>query len=117
MMYEQENQRVTHLIILLCYTIFTIVLTGESILLGWDMEAVMLYNVLRFCIYCRSFLGIYIPYDHEDAAASDACLYGGTAGKNHYPQTETGAEKYKRHRCRVRGDKSQDRGLSDECLP
>lgn len=42
MMYEKENQRVTHLIILLCYTIFTIVLTGESILLGWDMEAVML---------------------------------------------------------------------------
>lgn len=41
-MYEQEKQRVTHLIILLCYTIFTIVLTGESILLGWDMEAVML---------------------------------------------------------------------------
>lgn len=41
-MYEQENQRVTHLIILLCYTIFAIVLTGESILLGWDMEAVML---------------------------------------------------------------------------
>lgn len=45
MMYEQENQRVTHLIILLCYTIFTIVLTGESILLGWDMEAVMLLLV------------------------------------------------------------------------
>ena len=44
-MYEQENQRVTHLIILLCYTIFTIVLTGESILLGWDMEAVMLLLV------------------------------------------------------------------------
>ena len=41
-MYDQERQRVTHLIILLCYTIFTIVLTGESILLGWDMGAVML---------------------------------------------------------------------------
>lgn len=41
-MYEQEKQRVTHLIILLCYTIFTMVLTGESILLGWDMGAVML---------------------------------------------------------------------------
>lgn len=41
-MYEQEKQRVTHLIILLCYTIFTVILTGESILLGWDMEAVML---------------------------------------------------------------------------
>ena len=41
-MYEQEKQRVTHLIVLLCYTIFTLVLTGESILLGWDMGAVML---------------------------------------------------------------------------
>ena len=41
-MYEQEKQRVTHLIVLLCYTIFTIVLTGESILLGWDIGAVML---------------------------------------------------------------------------
>ena len=44
-MHKQEEQRVTHLIILLCYTIFTIVLTGESILLGWDMEAVMLLLV------------------------------------------------------------------------
>ncbi len=41
-MYEQEKQRATHLIILLCYTIFTIVLTGESFLLGWDTEAVIL---------------------------------------------------------------------------
>lgn len=41
-MYGQEKQRVTHLIVLLCYTIFTLVLTGESILLGWDMGAVML---------------------------------------------------------------------------
>lgn len=41
-MYEQENQRVTHLIVLLCYTIFTLVLTGESMLLGWDTGAVML---------------------------------------------------------------------------
>ena len=41
-MYDQEKQRVTHLIILLFYTIFTVILTGESILLGWNMEAVML---------------------------------------------------------------------------
>lgn len=41
-MYEQEKQRVAHLIVLLCYTIFTLVLTGESLLLGWDIGAVML---------------------------------------------------------------------------
>jgi len=41
-MYEQEKQRVTHLMILLCCTIFTIVLTGESILLGWEPGAVVL---------------------------------------------------------------------------
>ncbi len=41
-MYEQEKQRVTHLMILLCCTIFTIVLTGESILLGWETGAVVL---------------------------------------------------------------------------
>jgi len=41
-MYEQEKQRVTHLIILLCCTIFIIVLTGESILLGWEIGAVIL---------------------------------------------------------------------------
>lgn len=41
-MYEQEKQRVIHLIILLCCTIFTIVLTGESILLGWETGAVVL---------------------------------------------------------------------------
>ncbi len=41
-MYEQEKQRVTHLMILLCCTIFTIVLIGESILLGWETGAVVL---------------------------------------------------------------------------
>lgn len=41
-MYEQERQRATHLIILLVYTIATITLTGESLLLGWEMGAVML---------------------------------------------------------------------------
>ncbi len=41
-MYEQEKQRATHLMILLCYTVFAIVLTGESILLGWELAAVVL---------------------------------------------------------------------------
>ena len=41
-MYEQENQRVTHLIVLLCYTILALGLTVESIMLGWDLGAVML---------------------------------------------------------------------------
>lgn len=41
-MYEQEKQRVTHLIVLLCYTILALGLTVESILLGWDLGAVML---------------------------------------------------------------------------
>lgn len=41
-MYEQENQRVTHLIVLLCYTVLALGLTVESVLLGWDLGAVML---------------------------------------------------------------------------
>ena len=41
-MKEQEKQRATHLMILLVYTIATIVLTGESFLLGWDIGAVIL---------------------------------------------------------------------------
>lgn len=41
-MNEQEKQRATHLLILLCYTIFTIVLSGESWLLGWERGAVIL---------------------------------------------------------------------------
>lgn len=41
-MFEQEKQRATHLVILLVYTIFTLVLTGESYLLGWEAEAVVL---------------------------------------------------------------------------
>ena len=41
-MYEQERQRATHLTILLVYTIATIVLTGEALLLGWETGAVML---------------------------------------------------------------------------
>lgn len=41
-MYEQEKQRATHLTILLGYTIFTIVLTGEALLLNWEAGAVLL---------------------------------------------------------------------------
>lgn len=41
-MYEQEKQRTTHLLILLVFTFLTIALTGESLLLGWDMGAVVL---------------------------------------------------------------------------
>jgi len=41
-MYEQEKQRATHLMILLCCTIFTIVLTAESVLMGWETGAVVL---------------------------------------------------------------------------
>lgn len=41
-MYEQEKQRATHLTILLVYTFLTIVLTGESLLLGWDKSAIVL---------------------------------------------------------------------------
>lgn len=41
-MYEQEKQRATHLMILLSYTIFIFVLTGEALLLGWEVGAVML---------------------------------------------------------------------------
>lgn len=41
-MYEQEKQRAIHLMMLLCFTIFAVVLTGESILLGWETGAVLL---------------------------------------------------------------------------
>lgn len=41
-MYEQEKQRAAHLMILLCNTIFTFVLIGESFLLGWERGAVLL---------------------------------------------------------------------------
>ncbi|MGN1146978.1 MAG: response regulator [Lachnospiraceae bacterium] len=41
-MYEQEKQRATHLMILLCYTFFTILLIGESLLLGWETGAIVL---------------------------------------------------------------------------
>lgn len=41
-MYDQEKQRATHLLILLVYTIFTIVLTGEALLLGWEKGAIVL---------------------------------------------------------------------------
>ncbi len=41
-MYDQEKQRVTHLMILVCCTIFTLVLIGESLLLKWETGAVIL---------------------------------------------------------------------------
>ena len=44
-MKEQEKQRVTHIMILIVYTIATMVLTGESFLLGWEKSAVILLNI------------------------------------------------------------------------
>lgn len=41
-MYEKEKLQVTHLIILIVCTIMIFVLTGESILLGWEMGAIVL---------------------------------------------------------------------------
>lgn len=41
-MYEKEKQRETHLIVLLVYTFFTLILTGESLLLGWEVGAIVL---------------------------------------------------------------------------
>ena len=37
-----ERRRAVHLMILMCYTIMTLVLTVESFLLGWDKSAVMM---------------------------------------------------------------------------
>lgn len=41
-MYEQERQRAAHLLILLCYTILTVVLAGETLLLGWETLVIVL---------------------------------------------------------------------------
>ena len=40
--YEPEKQRATHLLVLLVCTILIIVLTGESLLLGWETVGVVL---------------------------------------------------------------------------
>ena len=47
-MYEQEKQRQTHLLILLCYTFYTLALIPHSIINGWDMGAVVLI-ILGLC--------------------------------------------------------------------
>ena len=41
-MYEREKQREIHLMILLCYTIFTTILVVESIFVDWNMSAIIL---------------------------------------------------------------------------
>lgn len=41
-MYGKERERTEHLMILLCYTIFTIVLTGETFVMGWEKGVIML---------------------------------------------------------------------------
>lgn len=41
-MNEKEKQKAAHLTILICHTFFTLALTGEAILLGWDLGAVWL---------------------------------------------------------------------------
>lgn len=42
---NQEKQRAAHLLILFCYTILSCVLIGESLLLGWEMWAVILLPI------------------------------------------------------------------------
>lgn len=44
-MNEQEKQRAAHLLILLCYTILSIVLIGESLLMGWERWVVVLLPI------------------------------------------------------------------------
>ena len=44
-MNNQEKQRAAHLLILLCYTIFSCVLIGESLLLGWETWVVVLLPI------------------------------------------------------------------------
>lgn len=41
-MYEQEKQKSTHLLILICCTIFVLALSAEAILLGWESSAIVL---------------------------------------------------------------------------
>lgn len=41
-MNEKEKRRETHLVVLLVYTFFTIILTGESLLIGWEIGAIVL---------------------------------------------------------------------------
>ena len=41
-MHEQERQREINLILLIVYTLFTFILMGESIILGWEIGAVVL---------------------------------------------------------------------------
>ena len=44
-MNNQEKQRAAHLLILICYTILSCVLIGESLLLGWEKWAVVLLPI------------------------------------------------------------------------
>lgn len=44
-MNNQEKQRAAHLLILICYTIFSCVLIGESLLLGWEKWVVVLLPI------------------------------------------------------------------------
>ncbi len=44
-MNDQEKQRAAHLLILLCYTVLSCVLIGESLLMGWETWAVVLLPI------------------------------------------------------------------------
>lgn len=44
-MNDQEKQRAAHLLLLLCYTILSCALIGESLLMGWEMWAVVLLPI------------------------------------------------------------------------
>lgn len=60
-MYEQEKQRATHLLILLCYTFFTVILTLESVLLSWNAGAMILVILGLLLAWWVHFTGVIPP--------------------------------------------------------
>ncbi len=87
---KNELFQASHLMILMCYTIFSVVLIGESLLLGWERWALILVvcgmifswclhitqslsDFIRLWIYSILMMGTFFFYGIHETSAFDIC--------------------------------------------
>lgn len=79
-MNEQEKQRAAHLLILLCYTILSCTLIGESLLMGWETWAVVLLPagvIAGWTLHIKNTLTMAARLDIYTAMMMLVCFYYG----------------------------------------
>lgn len=79
-MNDQEKQRAAHLLLLLCYTILSCALIGESLLMGWETWAVVLLPVgviAGWTLHIKNTFPMAVRLDIYTVMMMLACFYYG----------------------------------------